>query len=135
MMTKAEIKREQKESDGDPELKAARDRAHHELLAAATLANVRKATVVIVNPTHIACALRYETGEDAEHADDAPVLVASGHGELAQRIVQAAHDYGVPVLRDVPLARALVELEIGEPIPEALYEAVAEILRAAWESS
>lgn len=129
MMSKDEVKREHKESEGDPQQRAARERAHHELLASATVGNVRKASVVIVNPAHIACALRY----DEKDGDAAPVLVASGHGELAKRIVEAAHQYGVPVLRDIPLARALVELEIGDEIPEALYEAVAEILREAWE--
>ena len=129
MMTKDEIKREHKESEGDPQMKAARERAHHEMLASAAVGNVRTATVVVVNPTHIACALRY----DEKEGDEAPVIVASGEGELAERIKQAARDYGVPVLRDVPLARALIELEIGDQIPEALYEAVAAILREAWE--
>jgi len=134
MMSKDEVKREHKESEGDPQLKAARERAHHEMLASATIGNVKNASVVIVNPTHIACALRYESPEQGGE-DDAPVLVASGHGDLAKRIVEAAHQYGVPVLRDVPLARALVELEIGDEIPEALYEAVAEILREAWDET
>ncbi|MBX3206147.1 MAG: EscU/YscU/HrcU family type III secretion system export apparatus switch protein [Labilithrix sp.] len=134
MMSKDEVKREHKESEGDPELKAARERAHHEMLASATVGNVKTASVVIVNPTHIACALRYDS-PDHGGSDEAPVLVASGHGDLAKRIVEAAHHYGVPVLRDIPLARALVELEIGDEIPEALYEAVAEILREAWEES
>ena len=128
MMTKTEVKREHKESEGDPQQKAARERAHHELLASATVANVRKASVVVVNPVHLACALKYEDDED-----EAPVLVASGHGELATRIVDAARAYGIPVLQDIPLARALIELEIGAAIPEALYEAVAEILRTAWD--
>ena len=128
-MGKDEVKREHKESDGDPQMKAARERARHEMLAAATVGNVRHATVVVVNPTHVACALRYEEAE----GDAAPVVVASGEGDLAQRIIRAAHDYGVPVVRDVPLARALIELEVGDAIPEALYEAVAEILREAWE--
>jgi flagellar biosynthesis protein FlhB len=134
MMSKDEIKREHKESEGDPQLKAARERAHHEMLAAATVSNVKSASVVIVNPTHIACALRYDSPDHGGH-DEAPVLVAAGHGDLAKQIVEAARQYGVPVLRDVPLARALVELEIGDEIPEALYEAVAEILREAWEES
>ena len=129
MMSKTEVKREHKESEGDPQVKAARERAHQEMLASATIANVRQATVVVVNPTHIACALRY----DEEGGDEAPVVVSSGEGDLAARIVEAARRYGVPVLQDVPLARALVELEIGSAIPEALYEAVAEILREAWE--
>ncbi len=128
-MTKEEVKRERKESDGDPEVKAARERARHDVMTAVTLAKVREASVVVVNPTHLACALRY----DEEGGDSAPVVVASGRGELAAQIVRAAEAYGVPVLRDVPLARALIELETGDAIPEALYEAVAEILRAAWE--
>jgi flagellar biosynthesis protein FlhB len=128
MMTKSEIKREHRESEGDPQLKSARERAHHEMLTAVTIGNVKNASVVIVNPTHIACALKY----DDQEGDLAPVIVASGHGELAKQIIDAARQYGVPVLRDVPLARALVELQVGDEIPEALYEAVAEILREAW---
>jgi flagellar biosynthesis protein FlhB len=128
MMSKDEVKREYKESEGDPQTKAARERAHHEMLASATVGNVKNATVVVVNPTHLATALKY----DEKDGDEAPVVVAMGEGELAQRIIAAARDYGVPVLRDVPLARALAELQIGDAIPEALYEAVAEILREAW---
>jgi type III secretion protein U len=131
MMSKSEVKREHKESEGDPQHKAARERAHHETLAAATVANVQRASVVIVNPVHIACALHY----DEEEGDEAPVVLASGHGDLAKRIVDAARAYGVPVLQDIPLARALIELEVGSAIPEALYEAVAEILREAWAES
>jgi flagellar biosynthesis protein FlhB len=130
-MSKADVKREHKESEGDPQLKAARERAHHEMLASVTLANVRTASVVVVNPTHIACALRYDDSE----GDEAPELVASGQGAFAARIIEEARRSGVPVVRDVPLARALVELEVGDVIPEALYEAVAEILREAWEQS
>lgn len=130
-MSKDEVKREHKESDGDPQLKAARERAHHEMLAGAAIASVRQASVVVVNPTHIACALRY----DEEDGDLAPVLLAAGRGELAAAIVQAARQYNVPVLQDVPLARALAELEVGVAIPESLYEAVAEILREAWDES
>jgi type III secretion protein U len=129
-MSKDEVKREYKESEGDPQIKQARERAHHEMLASAAVGNVRNATVVIVNPTHLATALRY----DEQEGDQAPVVVASGEGDLAARIVAAARDFGVPVVRDVPLARALAELSIGDAIPEALYEAVAEILRDAWEA-
>ena len=127
-MSKDEVRREYKESEGDPQLRAARDRAYHELVAQATIGNVRTASVVIVNPTHLACALRY----DEKEGDETPAVVASGEGDLAARIVRAARDYGIPVVRDVPLARALVELEVGDVIPEALYEAVAEILREIW---
>lgn len=129
-MTKDEVRREYKESEGDPQLKAARDRAHHEMLAQATVASVKGASVVVVNPTHLACALRY----DEKEGDEAPVVVASGEGELAEQIKRAAEQYGIPVVQDVPLARALVELAPGDVIPEALYEAVAEILREIWET-
>jgi flagellar biosynthesis protein FlhB len=130
-MSKEEVKREYKETEGDPEIKAARERAHREHLAQASIANVRAASVVIVNPTHLASALRY----DEKEGDEAPVVVASGEGDIAARIVEAARAYGVPVVRDVPLARAIAELGIGEVIPEALYEAVAEILREIAEGS
>ncbi len=124
-MTRDEVKREHRESEGDPHVKAARARAYQEVLAQATIASVRTASVVVVNPTHLACALRY----DEKEGDAAPVVVASGEGDLAARIAQAAREWGVPVVRDVPLARALIELQVGDAIPEALYEAVAEILR------
>lgn len=70
-----------------------------------------------------AVALRY--GD----ADESPVVVSSGEGDLALRIERMARDHGVPVVEDVPLAGALAELQVGDPIPEALYEAVAAILR------
>jgi type III secretion protein U len=127
-MSKDEVRREYRESEGDPELKAKRKRAHQEALAGSIVNAVKEATVVIVNPTHLACALRY-----AEAEDGAPKLVAQGQGELARRIVEAAHAYGIPCVRDVPVARALAELEIGDEIPEALYEAVAEILREVFD--
>jgi flagellar biosynthesis protein FlhB len=127
-MSPDEVKREHRESEGDPQMKAARERGRRELLASATVASVKNASVVVVNPTHLACALRYKEDEEG-----APVVLASGEGDLAERIVRAAHDYGIPIVRDIPLAHALRELEIGDTIPEALYEAVAEILRAAWE--
>ena len=107
----------------------ARRRAHREVLLQAELSAVDKASVVIVNPTHLATALRYD-----EDAGDAPEVLAQGQGELARRIVERAQAAGVPVVRDVPVARALQELEVGDQIPEALYEAVAEILREVWET-
>ena len=68
--------------------------------------------------------------EDEEH--DAPEVVASGRGEMAKLMIDAARAYGVPVVRDIPVARALVELEVGEQIPEELFEAVAEILKEVY---
>jgi type III secretion protein U len=135
-MTREEVMREHKEGEGDPEVKRRREELHHELLAAEATNAVRGSTVVVINPTHLACALLYRGGRDAHgdaDADEAPTLLAKGEGALAARMVEAARAYGVPVVRDVPVARALFELEHGTQIPEALYEAVAEVLRAAWE--
>jgi flagellar biosynthesis protein FlhB len=123
-MTKDEIRREFREAEGNPEIRAKRRRAHQEALSGSIVNAVREATVVIVNPTHLASALRYD-----QERDEAPKLVAQGEGELARAIVEAAHAYGIPCIEDVPIARALRELELGDEIPEALYEAVAEILR------
>jgi FlhB-like protein len=127
-MSKHEIKREYRESEGDPAVKAARRRAHQEALTGATLGALKTASVVIVNPTHFATALKY-----SEEEDQAPSVVAQGQGEIAKQIIEAARAYGVPVVRDVPVARALNDLEIGDEIPEVLYEAVAEILREIWQ--
>jgi flagellar biosynthesis protein FlhB len=128
MMSHQEVRQELRESEGDPQLKAARRRAHEELVNSASLAAVRDATLLIINPTHLAMALRYVDGQE-----QAPKLVGHGRGELAKKMVEAARAFGVPVIRDIPLARALSELEVGDEIPEALYEAVAEILRAVWD--
>lgn len=129
-MSKHEVKREHRETEGDPELKAARQRAHHEMLASATLSAVRRASILVVNPTRLATALSYQEGQD-----DAPRVVARGEGELARRMREVAEQEGIPVVSDVPLCQALYELELGDEIPEALYEAVAEILRDAWENA
>ena len=128
-MSKDEVKREYRESEGDPGLKAARRRAHQEALTGATLGALKTASVVIVNPTHLATALKYSEEEEL-----APSVIAQGQGEMAKLIVDAARAYGVPIVRDVPVARALNELEVGDEIPEVLYEAVAEILREIWQA-
>jgi flagellar biosynthesis protein FlhB len=128
-MSKDEVKREHRESEGDPALKSARRRAHQEALTGATLGALKTASVVIVNPTHLATALKYNEEEEL-----APSIIAQGQGEMAKLIIEAARAYGVPIVRDVPVARALNELEIGDEIPEVLYEAVAEILREIWQA-
>jgi type III secretion system FlhB-like substrate exporter len=70
-----------------------------------------------------AIALRYD-----EEVEAAPTVISAGEGSLAERIERAAFDYGIPVVRDVPLADALSELHVGDQIPEALYDAVAAVL-------
>lgn len=126
-MSKDEVKREYKEAEGDPHAKQERERLHREIIEHDMVEQVRTADVLVVNPTHLAVALRYEEG-----VTDAPEVVARGAEHLARRMIQAAEESGVPVMRDVPLARALFELEVGEAIPETLYEAVAAVLKAAW---
>jgi len=129
-MTREEVKREYKESEGDPSHRAERQRLHRELLEQRMVAEVRKADFVVVNPDHIAVALRYDRDGEA-----APIVVARGERLLAERIKQAAREAGVPIFRDVTLARSLRDLPEGAEIPAALYEAVAEILRAVYAMS
>ncbi|HXU61667.1 MAG TPA: EscU/YscU/HrcU family type III secretion system export apparatus switch protein [Polyangia bacterium] len=123
-MTRDEVRREQRETEGDPRHRAERQRLHRQVLEQRMLADVRKADVVVVNPEHIAVALRYDGDRDA-----APVVVASGEHLLAEHIKQVARQAGVPILRDVTLARSLRALPEGDEIPPALYEAVAEVIR------
>lgn len=127
-MTKDEVRREQKDAEGDPHLKQERARVHREIVEHAALEEVRRADVLVVNPTHLAIALRYD-----EETHEAPEVVAKGQDGLARRMIDVAREAGVPVMRDMPLARALFEMEVGDSIPEALYEAVAAVLRAAWD--
>src|SRR5262249_1472165 len=84
---------------------------------------VRNASFVVTNPTHCAVALAWDN-----ERMDAPELVAKGEGDLAHRIIAEAVRTGVPVLRDAPLARSLHELEVGDPIPEGLSDAVAAVV-------
>jgi flagellar biosynthesis protein FlhB len=123
-MTREEVKRDYKEAEGDPAHRGERQRLHRELLEQRMIDEVRKADFVVVNPDHIAVALRYDPEGDA-----APVVVAKGERLVAERIKQIAREAGVPIFRDVGLARSLAELAEGGEIPAVLYEAVAEILR------
>lgn len=123
-MSRPEVQREQRETDGNPMVKArilslGRARARRRMLQ-----QVPKADVVVVNPTHIAVALRYDVS-----AAPAPVVVAMGQRKLAERIRDLARRHGVPVVENRPVARALLATAVvGRPIPPALYAAVAEIL-------
>lgn len=88
------------------------------------LQEVPKASVVLVNPTHVAVALRYDT-----KTMDAPVMVAKGADHLAEKIREIARAYGVPIVRRPELARTIYStVKLGNPIPETLYVAVAEVL-------
>jgi flagellar biosynthesis protein FlhB len=122
-MTRDEVRREQRESEGDPHARSARDRLHREMLNEATLARVAKASFIVTNPTHYAVALEWD-----DDTMEAPQVLARGEGLIAQRIIAEARRHGIPVLRDAPLARSLHELEPGAEIPEALFEAVAAVV-------
>lgn len=123
-MTREEVRREHKETEGDPLHRAERLRLQREILEQRMIADVRKADFVVVNPDHIAVALRYDRSRDA-----APVVLASGERLLAERIKQVAREAGVPIFHDVTLARSLRAVDEGDEIPAALYEAVAEVIR------
>jgi flagellar biosynthetic protein FlhB len=123
-MTKEEVKRELKEEEGDPQIKARLRQLARERIRRRMLSQVPKATVVVTNPTHYAVALRYDPASDS-----APVVVAKGSGTFAKRIADLARKNGVMVLERPPLARALYAgVKEGQPIPNQLFRAVAEVL-------
>ena len=128
-MTKQETKEEHKQQEGDPTIKAEIRRKQASLSRTNMMAAIAGADVVVTNPTHLSVALAY--GE--EHA--APVVVAKGAGDLAMRIRSEARRNGVPVRENKPVARTLFRtVDVGEPIPENLYRAVAEILAALYQA-
>jgi flagellar biosynthesis protein FlhB len=128
-MSKDEVRREHREAEGDPHAKQQRARLHREIAEHGILEEVRRADVLVVNPTHVAVALRY----DQEDEESAPQVTAQGQLDLARRMRLEAERENVPIIRDVPLAHALWELSVGEEIPQSLYEAVAIVLKSAWE--
>ncbi len=129
MMTKDEVKREYKEMEGDPHIKGKRKQLHQELLSQNSLDNVRKAKVLVTNPTHYAIALDYEQGRTP-----LPVILAKGEGLLAQRMITVAQEEGIPIMRNVPLAHDLFENGTENAyIPKDLIGPVAEVLR--WVAS
>ncbi|MDR1111024.1 MAG: type III secretion system export apparatus subunit SctU [Deltaproteobacteria bacterium] len=125
MMSKDEVKREYKEMEGDPLIKSKRKQLHQEMASQNAMAGVRKAKVLITNPTHVAVALDYEEGKTP-----LPIIMAKGEGELARRMIEVAKEAGVPIMRQAPLARALfADGEEFSFIPRDLIAPVAEILR------
>lgn len=124
-MTKEEVKEEYKQHEGDPLVKSAIKKRMRQLARGRMYKEVPKASVVITNPTHIAIALRY----NPEEGDKAPVVLAKGKGQVAERIVEIAREYGVPIVRKEEVARAMYPaVEVGEEIPPKFYRAVAEII-------
>ncbi|KAF1026817.1 MAG: Flagellar biosynthetic protein FlhB [Burkholderia plantarii] len=125
-MTKEEVKREHRENEGDPQLKARIRQQQRAMARRRMMTNVPKADVVVTNPTHFAVALRYSDGEMR-----APKVVAKGVNLVAARIRELAEEHRVPILEAPPLARALYHnVDLEREIPGPLYAAVAEVL--AW---
>jgi type III secretion protein U len=129
MMTRDELKKEHRESEGDPRHRAQRRALHRALALGGPARGVQRATAVVVNPTHIAVALRYAPDEC-----EAPYLVAKAREGEAVVLRGEAQRRGIPVVRDVALARSLVNYDVGEEIPEELYRAAAVVLKLAARS-
>ncbi|MHA6693614.1 EscU/YscU/HrcU family type III secretion system export apparatus switch protein [Homoserinimonas sp. A520] len=122
-MTKKEVKDENKNSDGDPLIKSQRRSRQLAMSRNRMIAAVAGADVVMVNPTHFAVAIKYEPGKSA------PRIVAKGAGQIAARIREQAETDKVPIVKDIPLTRALHSAcELGDEIPAELYTAVARVL-------
>ncbi|MEM7275027.1 MAG: EscU/YscU/HrcU family type III secretion system export apparatus switch protein [Actinomycetota bacterium] len=121
-MTKDEVRRENKNTEGDPFIRSRRKAMHAKVSQNQMLAAVGDASVVVVNPTHVAVALAYEAG-------GVPTVVAKGGDAVAARIRERAFEEGVPVVEVRPLARLLHDLiEVGDEVPAFLYEAVAIVI-------
>ncbi|MHB2168801.1 flagellar biosynthesis protein FlhB [Alsobacter sp. R-9] len=123
MMTRRELKEEFKETEGNPEIKAKLRQLRAQASRRRMMARVPKATVVVMNPTHFAVALQYESGMAA------PLCIAKGQDALALRIRAVAEENEVPVVENPPLARALyASVDIDQEIPVEHYKAVAEVI-------
>lgn len=122
-MSKQEIKEEYKQQEGDQQVKAQRKGMHHQMISG-MMHQVKEATVVITNPTHLAIAIRYD-----KTSDSVPIIIAKGADLVAKRIREEAKTNKVPILENKPVARSLYSSSnVGEPIPVDMYETMAEIL-------
>lgn len=123
-MTKQEVRDEYRQSEGNPEAKAALKRRQREFARRRMMSSVPKATVVVTNPTHYAIALEWD-----EVKMDAPVVTAKGADLIAKRIREIAQEHGVPIMENAPLARTLyAKVELDQSIPPNLYAAVAQVI-------
>lgn len=124
-MTKDEVKREFKESEGNPEIKGKRKQLHQEMVMSDTMERTRKASVVVTNPTHLAIAIYYNEADN-----EMPKVLAKGEDQIAFRMIDVAKQEGIPIMQHIPLARALYEkVDIDRFVPADLIEPMAEVLR------
>ncbi|MDZ7642546.1 MAG: flagellar biosynthesis protein FlhB [Desulfurivibrio sp.] len=123
-MTKQDMQDESKQSEGDPHVKGRIRSIQMEMAKKRMMAEVPEADVVITNPTHLAVAIKYNA-----LTMKAPEVLAKGAGVVAGKIKEIAQEHQIPVVEDKPLAQALYQnVEIGDSIPENLFQAVAEVL-------
>ena len=126
---KQEVKDEYKQQEGDPQIKGRIKQKQKQIAQSRMMKAVPEATVVLVNPTHIAVALRYD-----ETKDSAPVVVAKGADYMALRIKEIAKENDIPIIEDIPLARALYkEVDIDKEIPVNFYQVVSDILISIYQ--
>ncbi len=124
-MSKDEVKREYKEMEGSPEIKSKRRQFHQELQSSNMRAEVKRSSVIVANPTHIAIGIRYERGETP-----LPVVTLKFTDAQALQVRKIAEEEGIPVLQRIPLARALYrDAQLNNYIPADQIEATAEVLR------
>ena len=130
-MSKEELKEDYKQSEGDPHIKAKLRQIRMQRSRQRMMQAVPTATVIVTNPTHYSVALRYEP----DQGDGAPVCVAKGVDALAMRIREVATEHGVPIVENVPLARALyATVEVDEVIPREHFDAAAKIIGFVFQS-
>jgi flagellar biosynthetic protein FlhB len=128
MMTKEDQKKEYKESEGDPHTKAKRKEIAMEMLESVQMDSAKGADVIVTNPDHVAVAIRYD-----KQRDGAPRVIAKGIDGRAESLRAIARAYDVPLLRNVPLAHALLRIDLNQEVPEELYDAVAEVLNFVYQ--
>jgi flagellar biosynthetic protein FlhB len=123
-MTKEEARRDMKEDEGDPLLRSRRKRRHRDISKGMAAVEVPRADALVVNPTHVAVAIRYRRDEAR-----APRVTAKGKGALAEYMRDLARSNGIPIVEDIPLARLLYrKVKVGRTVPAATFKAVAAIL-------
>jgi len=130
-MTKQEVKEEYKRTEGDPAIKGRIRQRQREIARSRMVQAVPKADVVLTNPTHYAVALKYDPEEMA-----APIVIAKGQRLMAQKIKEIASANGIPIIENPPVTRMIYKMvEVGQAIPEELYQTVAEILAYVYKLS